>query len=384
MLFATYNIHFGIGADNRYDIPRIAETLRQADIICCQEVVQGWPQNRHADQAAELAALLDRYYVFYGPFDVDGSGTGADGKIVNRRRTFGNMILSRWPIRSSRVRPLAHNALTNQFDLQRGVVEAVIDAPGLPVRIYSVHLSHVSAVQRLPQVSDLMEFVNGAQANGSPWDTSASDSFIFQDAAPPMPAHAIVMGDMNFTPADPEYPLIAGHVHPGRPRLVRHDQVDVVRRHAALLEHGLAGVSHPLHGPPEDLLAVEVPLRVAERHAAVGIGAPHTAHAQALPRVRIAPELLTQEPFLAVGGLQHGGRASVAKEHRDPTIVPVHVGRDELHANHQRAFHGAGIVPHSPKSPARRDNRSPRPARGWQTSGCGNRPSAHARGASRN
>jgi len=225
MLFATYNIHFGIGADNRYDVPRIAETLRQADIICCQEVVQGWPQNAYADQAAELASLLNRYYVFYGPFDVDGSSARADGKIVNRRRSFGNMILSRWPIRSSRVRPLAHNALSNQFDLQRGAVEAVIDAPGLPVRVYSVHLSHVSVGQRLPQVHDLLEFVRGAQANGSPWDTSASDSFIFQDAAPPMPEHAVVMGDVNFTPADPEYPIVAGHLATRGQRVVRHDQL---------------------------------------------------------------------------------------------------------------------------------------------------------------
>jgi endonuclease/exonuclease/phosphatase family metal-dependent hydrolase len=225
MLFATYNIHFGIGADNRYDVARIAETLRQADIVCCQEVVQGWPQNAHADQAAELAGLLDRYYVFHGAFDVDGSSRGGDGRIVNRRRTFGNMILSRWPIRSSRVRPLAHNALVNQFDLQRGIVEAVIDAPGLPVRVYSVHLSHVSAEQRLPQVRDLLAFIRGAQANGSPWDCAASDAFIFQDPAPPIPASAILMGDMNFTTADPEYPLIAGHTHPGRPRLVRHDQL---------------------------------------------------------------------------------------------------------------------------------------------------------------
>jgi endonuclease/exonuclease/phosphatase family metal-dependent hydrolase len=225
MLFATYNIHFGLGADNRYDMARIAQTLRDADIACCQEVVQGWPQNAHADQAAELAALLNRHYVFYGPFDTDGSSVGADGRIVNRRRTFGNMILSRWPIRASRVRPLAHNALTNQFDLQRGAIEAVIDTPEFPVRVYSVHLSHVSPEQRLPQLHDLLAFVRDAPANGSPWDTAASDSFIFQDRAPPVPESAIVMGDMNFTPAHPEYPVVAGHLHPSGRRLVRHDQL---------------------------------------------------------------------------------------------------------------------------------------------------------------
>ncbi len=224
MLFATYNIHYGVGADHKYDVERIARTVEQADIICCQEVVQGWPQNGYEDQAASLAKALNRHYVFYGPFDTDGSTTGADGKIVHRRRTFGNMILSRWPIRSSRVRPLTHNSLSNQFDLQRGAIEAVIDAPGLPIRVYSVHLSHVSDAQRTPQVHDLLDFVRQAPGNGSPWDVGAGAQFIFQDKPPKMPEAAIIMGDMNFSPADPEYPLIAGHISKFYGRMVRNDQ----------------------------------------------------------------------------------------------------------------------------------------------------------------
>lgn len=224
MLLATYNIHYGVGADHKYDVDRIAHTVEQADIVCCQEVVQGWPQNGYEDQAATLARKLNRYSVFYGPFDTDASGPDADGRIVNRRRTFGNLILSRWPIRSSRVRPLPHHALSNQFDLQRGAVEAVIDAPGLPLRVYSVHLSHVSDVQRLPQVRALLDFVRQAPVDGSPWDVGAGPGFIFQDKPPPMPADAVIMGDMNFTPLDPEYPLVAGHISKFYGRMVGTDQ----------------------------------------------------------------------------------------------------------------------------------------------------------------
>lgn len=224
MLFATYNIHYGVGADHRYDVERIARAVEQADIICCQEVVQGWPQNGHEDQAATLARLLNRYSAFYGPFDVDASTTDAAGRVVNRRRTFGNLILSRWPIRAVRLRPLPHNALTNQFDLQRGAIEATIDAPGLPLRVYSAHLSHVSDAQRLPQTEALLDFVRQAPANGSPWDQGAGQNFIFQERAPDVPRSAVIMGDMNFTQHDPEYPLIAGHISKFYGRMVRHDQ----------------------------------------------------------------------------------------------------------------------------------------------------------------
>ena len=54
MLFSTYNIHYGVGADGKYDVLRIADAVAQADIICLQETVRGWPQNGYADQTAEI------------------------------------------------------------------------------------------------------------------------------------------------------------------------------------------------------------------------------------------------------------------------------------------------------------------------------------------
>ena len=48
MLFSTYNIHYGVGADGKYDVARIADAVAEADIVCLQEAVNGWPQNGHA------------------------------------------------------------------------------------------------------------------------------------------------------------------------------------------------------------------------------------------------------------------------------------------------------------------------------------------------
>lgn len=210
MLFSTYNVHYGVGADGKYDVDRIADVLADADIACLQEVVRGWPQNGYADQTAEIGRRLNRYYRFHGPMEADASTIDADGRIVSRRRSFGNAIVSRWPIVWSRGVMLPKARLVDTFDLQRGYIEAVIAAPSGPLRVYCTHLSHVGPVQRLPQVEALMNAVGNAAATGATWDAAAPPSFVFQEAAPEVPASAIVAGDFNFTSTHPEYRLACG------------------------------------------------------------------------------------------------------------------------------------------------------------------------------
>ena len=126
MLFGTYNIHYGVGADGQYDVARIADAVADADIVCLQEVTRGWPENGHADQTAEIGKRLNRYYRFHGPMEADASTVAADGTITSRRRSFGNAIVSRWPILWSRGVMLPKTRLAESFDLQRGYIEAVI------------------------------------------------------------------------------------------------------------------------------------------------------------------------------------------------------------------------------------------------------------------
>jgi endonuclease/exonuclease/phosphatase family metal-dependent hydrolase len=206
MLFATYNIHYGVGADGTYDVPRIADAIAAADIMCLQEVTRGFPDNNYADHTAEIGKRLNRYYRFHGPMEADASTVAPDGTITSRRRSFGNAIISRWPILWSRGVMLPKTRMAGTFDLQRGYIEAVIAVPSGPLRIYCTHLSHVSPAQRLPQVEALMKAVQVAGDVGGTWDATASQTFMFQEAAPPVPSSAIVAGDFNFTPTHPEYP----------------------------------------------------------------------------------------------------------------------------------------------------------------------------------
>jgi len=212
MLFATYNIHYGVGADGRYDVARIADTVAEADILCLQEVTRGFPGNGHADHTAEIGKRLNRYYRFHGPMEADASTVAADGTITSRRRSFGNAIVSRWPILWSRGVMLPKTRSADRFDLQRGYIESVIAAPSGPLRVYCTHLSHVATTHRLPQVTALLEAVERAADTGATWDATAPDSFLFQEPSLPVPASAIVAGDFNFTPVHPEYPVATAHL----------------------------------------------------------------------------------------------------------------------------------------------------------------------------
>ena len=151
---ATYNIQYSKGKDGRFELDRIADAVRDADVICLQEVVRNVPGIPDPDQPARLGELLPQHHWVYGPaVDLDASTVGPDGTVDNKRRQFGNMVLSRWPILSSRLLLLPRVRTYESTAGQRGALEAIIDAPvkvfafpnGRPGRDYTAE--HVAMVR---------------------------------------------------------------------------------------------------------------------------------------------------------------------------------------------------------------------------------------------
>ncbi len=213
MKFVSYNIQYGLGRDGKFDIGRAAETVRGADVIALQEIERFWKRSGMVDQVEEIAARLDDYYWVYGAtVDLDCSFSDGNGKAVNRRRQFGNMILSTTPILSSRNFPLPKYGTLTQHSIQQGALEAVVETPAGPIRIYSTHLSHLIADIRLDQVEVVLDIHRRAYGEGGAWcgghpDPSAGWT---EGETPPMPREAILMGDFNFEPGDAEYEAIVG------------------------------------------------------------------------------------------------------------------------------------------------------------------------------
>ncbi|MEP7083352.1 MAG: endonuclease/exonuclease/phosphatase family protein [Betaproteobacteria bacterium] len=214
MRVVTYNIQYGLGKDNLYDLERIAAEVADADIIALQEVERHWQRSGCVDAPAVLGSLLpEHHWVFGANLDMDASFRDPQGRLVNRRRQFGTMILSRLPIVSSRNHPLPKYATLAQHSIQQGALEAVIVTPSAgPVRLYSLHLSHLSAATRIPQVEALLAIHGRAPAEGGAWCGGHPDPAAgwTEGEMPPMPADALLLGDFNFEWTDPEYERIVG------------------------------------------------------------------------------------------------------------------------------------------------------------------------------
>ncbi len=207
MKLVTYNTQYGVGRDGRFDLERIAKEVEGADIIALQEVTRNFARNGNVDMIDGLAALLPGYFTAFGPaMDLDFGATDSEGRPLNKRFQFGNMVLSRWPIVASRNLLLPRTLRTSRGNLQRGALEALIIAPSGPIRIYSVHLDHVSVTERSLQIRHLKERAYAYVGEGGAITGSAEYGF----PEPPRPQGFVLMGDFNMDRFSPEYTLMTG------------------------------------------------------------------------------------------------------------------------------------------------------------------------------
>ena len=140
MRVMTWNLWWRFGPFEQR-LPAIIDTMRQvdADVLCLQEV---WSNNER-DVADEIAAALDMHAVRTDPVLWNGE-------------SFGNAILSRWPIERVASLPIPN---AEGIDGHRRVVAASVDTPWGAWPFASTHIDHrfdASAARQL-QVQRLLE-----------------------------------------------------------------------------------------------------------------------------------------------------------------------------------------------------------------------------------
>lgn len=197
MQLITWNIQWGRGVDGRVDLDRIAAHVRRlgdADVICLQEVSNGFPELPGNDASDQFAALAER---FPGYTAVAGIATDLDAD-GSRRRMFGNMILSRLPVRQVFRHLLPWPVDPGVRSMQRIALEANLDTPLGTIRVTTTHLEYYSALQRTAQVARLRDLHREAVAHvRHPHPGSREEGPFY---AEPRGARAILVGDCNFLP----------------------------------------------------------------------------------------------------------------------------------------------------------------------------------------
>jgi len=227
MKVVTYNIRFGLGLDHKIDLRRITDTIRDADIIALQEVERFWRRSEQTDQPEQIEELLpDHFWTYFPTLDLDASTIHHKGKVKNRRRQFGVMVLSKWPILSSRCLLLPQMPTFSVTGIPTGALECVINMPSTPLRVYCIHLSSASVAERLAQVETLKKMhemiercgravtTDTAQSHLSEAENSALMDWDNGEKPIPVPDHTLLLGDFNFTDESAEYIRLLGEPDP--------------------------------------------------------------------------------------------------------------------------------------------------------------------------
>ena len=217
MKLITWNVQWCRGVDQKVDPSRIVEEARRLadfDVLCLQEIADNFADPRLAGSSGEnqfvrLAELLPGFEAVEG-IAVDQPGNGS-------RRRFGNMILSRFPVKQVYRHLLPHPLDPGVPGMPRIAVEAVLAADIGEVRVITTHLEYYSPKQRIAQVHALRAIYAEGHAYARDAQVTISDGGPFQTFV--RPRATIITGDFNFEPDWPEYPQMLASIDEDTPAL---------------------------------------------------------------------------------------------------------------------------------------------------------------------
>ena len=197
MKLITWNIQWGRGVDGRVDLDRIvahAHRLSDFDVLCLQEVSDGYPELAGCDGGDQFRALSERLPAYTA---IAGVATDTPGP-AGRRRRFGNMVFSRFPVLQVFRHLLPWPTDADCPSMQRIALEVSLDTPLGLVRVTTTHLEYYSERQRMAQVQQLRELHQEAVAQAQcPRPGALSEGPFFHV---PRAAASILTGDFNCLP----------------------------------------------------------------------------------------------------------------------------------------------------------------------------------------
>ncbi|MEO6031401.1 MAG: endonuclease/exonuclease/phosphatase family protein [Burkholderiaceae bacterium] len=205
MKLVTWNTQWCCGMDGVASPRRIVEQARALadfDVLCLQEIAQGYGEmpGSPGDQPAELAALLPGFQLFFGAAVEELATSG-------QRQRFGNLIATRLPVLQVQHHTLPWPADAGVRSMPRMATVVTLRDPALGMlRVMTTHLEYYSGVQRMAQARALRALHIEACAHATAPPAQDSSNSPFQSK--PHTAQAILCGDFNLGPDEPEYAVI--------------------------------------------------------------------------------------------------------------------------------------------------------------------------------
>ncbi|RYF39101.1 MAG: endonuclease [Comamonadaceae bacterium] len=214
MKLVTWNTQWCCGLDGVVSPERIvqgARAMADFDVLCLQEIAVNYPRlagDAGHDQPALLAQWLPGFQLFFGAA-VDEFDAGG------QRRRFGNLIATRLPVAQVQHHPLAYPADAGVRSMPRMCTAVTLRDPRLgPVRVMTTHLEYYSKTQRMAQARALRALNAEYEAQALAPPEASDDGSPFQAKA--HTAQAILCGDFNLEPTDPEYGVLTDPAPGGR------------------------------------------------------------------------------------------------------------------------------------------------------------------------
>jgi endonuclease/exonuclease/phosphatase family metal-dependent hydrolase len=173
MRLINWNVQWGRNAVGDVGLARTLDEARRLgdfDVLCLQEVTRGFG-----------TAQICR------PHRARAHGA--------RRRQFGNALATRLPVERVTRHALPWPADPAAPSMQRAALEAVLRAPGGPLRVIVTHLEFYSLPQRLAQVDALRALQQEAAGHAARPAKAENPDGPFAETA--RPVSAIICGDFN-------------------------------------------------------------------------------------------------------------------------------------------------------------------------------------------
>lgn len=201
MKLISWNIQWACGVDGQVSVDRIiehAKSMGDFDVLCLQEVANNFPAltgEPTGNQFVQFAEKLSEFTAI--------PHYAVDIYDHQEQRTFGNLMLTRYPVLRVIRHQLPWPCDTTTISMPRVLTEVTLDTPIGPFRILNTHLEFHSKQQRQAQIAAIRHIHKESCLRTKQQYKQDVFHSPYRDVA--QTSKALIVGDFNMPMSDTLY-----------------------------------------------------------------------------------------------------------------------------------------------------------------------------------